>query len=685
VRDAAWRNELDLARDVLPHGLDIIGVCTGPAEAAQTSAQAFFQGQASTDMEQAFPAGLLVGQWVDATQSLSLNESSGSAASHQECTVGDVAGHLQEAFYVVRCQFDTVLDAAGDMSLQAEDVCRDLLDASGTYIRLNSGVVFPVDGGADGRALSFSEAVATTCDAQVASGCGSGGGGGGGGGGGDAPKKGGGGKGKKKGGKKTGGGGGGGGAARRALVSLDDDGDAGAGAGCGGVNRDPVTSTELGDVVAVTLIRPASQAASSRVITAHALGGGAAGADEQKNSGSGATPAGVPGCAVDVHVAVGGSVGGEASPAPRVAHVDVLVYASRAASAMDAWDAVVAATCRQLRRHVVLLETASDVDAGVAWVPFAMHATVKAQSVNGTDVSLPMPHPVTTSVPLPVDSVMALIEGDIDRAGQGESPGGAWESVRGDLQRRLLLPVGRPALRLRGATMLPKALAPPTPPSFTALDRLANVHEGLASPIPPEEMGADTKVSLVAGPYMYYHYLQDRFDDKGWGCAYRSLQTLHSWFRLNQYTDVPVPTHRQIQQTLIDRGEKEKSFLGTKDWIGSQEVGGCLQTLLGVDYKVLFCRDVAEFAGKGREIAAHFEEHGTPIMIGGGQLAFTILGIAYNQNTGFIRLLILDPHYCGEDDLKTIQEKVRRGVWCGVVWCGVVGAACRTSRRSGAI
>ena len=56
------------------------------------------------------------------------------------------------------------------------------------------------------------------------------------------------------------------------------------------------------------------------------------------------------------------------------------------------------------------------------------------------------------------------------------------------------------------------------------------------------------QVSLVAGPYMYYHYMQDKFDDKGWGCAYRSLQTLHSWFRLNQYTDVPVPTHREIQQ-----------------------------------------------------------------------------------------------------------------------------------------
>lgn len=47
---------------------------------------------------------------------------------------------------------------------------------------------------------------------------------------------------------------------------------------------------------------------------------------------------------------------------------------------------------------------------------------------------------------------------------------------------------------------------------------------------------------------------QDRFDDTKWGCAYRSLQTLCSWFRRQQYTAVPVPSHAQIQQTLVDLG-----------------------------------------------------------------------------------------------------------------------------------
>ena len=55
-------------------------------------------------------------------------------------------------------------------------------------------------------------------------------------------------------------------------------------------------------------------------------------------------------------------------------------------------------------------------------------------------------------------------------------------------------------------------------------------------------------ISLVRGQYTYHHYMQDRMDDNGWGCAYRSLQTLVSWFRLQGYTDKPIPSHHEIQK-----------------------------------------------------------------------------------------------------------------------------------------
>lgn len=69
-------------------------------------------------------------------------------------------------------------------------------------------------------------------------------------------------------------------------------------------------------------------------------------------------------------------------------------------------------------------------------------------------------------------------------------------------------------------------------------------------------------------------------------------------------------------------------------------------------------------ASQGRELANHFQNVGTPVMIGGGVLAHTILGVAWNETTGQIKFLILDPHYTGAEDLQVILEKG----WCG--WKG---------------
>ena len=52
----------------------------------------------------------------------------------------------------------------------------------------------------------------------------------------------------------------------------------------------------------------------------------------------------------------------------------------------------------------------------------------------------------------------------------------------------------------------------------------------------------------VSGHYAYHHYMQDGLDDSGWGCAYRSLQTIVSWLRLQAYTDKCIPSHTEIQQ-----------------------------------------------------------------------------------------------------------------------------------------
>lgn len=47
---------------------------------------------------------------------------------------------------------------------------------------------------------------------------------------------------------------------------------------------------------------------------------------------------------------------------------------------------------------------------------------------------------------------------------------------------------------------------------------------------------------LVQGHYLYFHYNQQGVNDKGWGCAYRSLQTVISFFVLNHYYALRIPT-----------------------------------------------------------------------------------------------------------------------------------------------
>lgn len=66
----------------------------------------------------------------------------------------------------------------------------------------------------------------------------------------------------------------------------------------------------------------------------------------------------------------------------------------------------------------------------------------------------------------------------------------------------------------------------------------------------------------------------------------------------------------------------------------------------------------SEIKSRARELARHFDTEGTPVMIGGGALAYTLLGVAFHEGTGEARFLILDPHYTGPDELDTIQGKV---------------------------
>lgn len=211
---------------------------------------------------------------------------------------------------------------------------------------------------------------------------------------------------------------------------------------------------------------------------------------------------------------------------------------------------------------------------------------------------------------------------------------------------------------------------PTTRPYFRKANRFVFKNELVDAPLINTHIGLkptglkESQQYIVQGKYSYYHYKQQNFDDSGWGCAYRSLQTLCSWFRWQGYIDRPIPTHEEIQKYLVRVGDKPKDFIGSKKWIGSIEVQTCLKGLLDVDSRILNVQSGRDLATKGSELAMHFQSQGTPIMIGGGVLAHTIIGVDFSPLTGDIKFLILDPHYTDRDDLSIIQGKG----WCG--WKG---------------
>jgi len=212
----------------------------------------------------------------------------------------------------------------------------------------------------------------------------------------------------------------------------------------------------------------------------------------------------------------------------------------------------------------------------------------------------------------------------------------AFAQFRKHLHKIFLLPVDRPYFRRQNRFKF-------NDDKTVGKGPLINVHAGLEKGVIGGEIG------LVEGIYSYHHYMQDKFNDDGWGCAYRSLQTLISWFRHQGYTDTEIPTHSQIQKCLVSLGDKEASFVDSKQWIGSTEVGYVLENSCKVQSKFLSVNSGDEMPSKGRDLLHHFKTHGTPVMIGGGVLAHTILGVEWNEETGDVRWLILDPHFTGSD------------------------------------
>ncbi|XP_042329464.1 inactive Ufm1-specific protease 1 [Sceloporus undulatus] len=174
---------------------------------------------------------------------------------------------------------------------------------------------------------------------------------------------------------------------------------------------------------------------------------------------------------------------------------------------------------------------------------------------------------------------------------------------------------------------------------------LSDVHLGLPFPASPRRM------ALVSGSYCYYHYGCDGVDDRGWGCGYRTLQTVCSWLAASAHPretdDHPVPSLKEIQDSLVEMGDKPPSFAGSRDWIGTVEAALCMDHFCAVPGKLIHLPRGQDLGKELETLYAHFQGGGGPVMMGGDRdnSSKGLLGVCSGPKGH--HLLVLDPHYYG--------------------------------------
>ena len=169
-------------------------------------------------------------------------------------------------------------------------------------------------------------------------------------------------------------------------------------------------------------------------------------------------------------------------------------------------------------------------------------------------------------------------------------------------------------------------------------------------------------VRLVQGDYDYLYYGCDGVDDRGWGCGYRTLQTLCSWVMLRQSasgkTPRSVPRIKEIQEALVTMEDKPQQFVGSQQWIGSVEVALCVNYFYDVPCKIIHVGSGSELGDHVKTLEEYFENIGAPVMMGGDSdnASKGILGVCRNDAEAFF--LILDPHYYGPTPTQqTLKDK----------------------------
>ena len=98
-----------------------------------------------------------------------------------------------------------------------------------------------------------------------------------------------------------------------------------------------------------------------------------------------------------------------------------------------------------------------------------------------------------------------------------------------------------------------------------------------------------------------------------------------------QVDDTQSGAHVELQR-VCSVMQPGSSFVGSYDWIGSQEVARALEGRDGIPCIIVAVRSGKEMNESVPRFGAHFEGGGSPYMIGGGSgYALTSRGIQYDD------------------------------------------------------
>ena len=170
-----------------------------------------------------------------------------------------------------------------------------------------------------------------------------------------------------------------------------------------------------------------------------------------------------------------------------------------------------------------------------------------------------------------------------------------------------------------------------------------------------------TSKHSVIGSHKFYHYKCDGIDDIGWGCGYRTLQTICSWIRQQLIEKghqqvKKVPSILEIQKILVECGDKAASFIKSHEWIGCFEASIVIDVVYQVPCRILHSNP-GQLRELLKELREHFRDNHAPIMMGGDadNASKGILGICENSSSSSY-LLVANPHYYNNGTTATESE-----------------------------